>query len=78
MTEEYKNSGSQLLSQNKAPAQETEFVEFPPTFHQQEQGIALELSVNNQCQMHLTGNISTQQLDVITRNLFMYQSGANV
>ena len=77
-SQEYKGNGSQLLSQNKEPTQEAEFVELPPTYHQQEQGISLELSVNNQCQMRLTGNISTQQLDVITRNLFMYQSEANV
>ena len=77
-SQEYKGNGRQLLSQNKESAQETEFIELPPTCHEQEQGLSLALSVNNQCQMRLTGNISTQQLDVITRNIFMYQAGANL
>jgi len=77
-SQEYKGNGRQLLSQNKESAQETEFIELPPTCHEQEQGLSLALSVNNQCQMRLTGNFLTEQLDVITRNIFMYQAGANL
>ena len=74
-SQEHKSKGSQLAAQNKAQTQDTEFIELPPACHHQDNGISLELSVNNQCQMRLIGNISTQQLDVVTRNIFMYQSG---
>lgn len=74
-SQEYKSKSGQLAAQNKEPTQDTEFIELPPACHNQDNGISLELSINNQCQMRLTGNISTQQLDVVTRNIFMYQSG---
>ena len=50
-SQEYKGNGRQLLSQNKESAQETEFIELPPTCHEQEQGLSLALSVNNQCKI---------------------------
>ena len=73
--QEYNAKDKQLLSQSEQPVQAAEFIELPSTCNNQEQGISLELSVNNQCKMRLTGNISTQQLDVVTRNIFMYQNG---
>lgn len=73
-SQEHKSKGGQLAAQNKEQTQETEFIELPPACHHQDNGILLELSVNNQYQMRLSGHISTQQLDVVTRNIFMYQS----
>ena len=67
--------GKQIPTETQPSTQESEFIELPPSCNVQEQGISLELSLNNQCQMRLTGNVSTQQLDVVTRNIFMYQSG---
>ena len=74
-SQEYKNNDNQQPSQNKEAVQYTQFVELPSACQSQENGISLELSFNNQYQIRLTGNVSTQQLDVFTRNLFMCQNG---
>lgn len=38
--------------------------------------LVLELHIGNQCQIRLSGDISTAHLDVVTRNIFMYQNGS--
>jgi len=72
---EYKNEGNQLPSKIPLPSQKTAFIELPPAFDEQKNEVSLEVDLNNMCKIRLTGNISTQQLDIFTRNIFMYQRG---
>ncbi len=55
--------------------QSNEFVTLPPS-EQPKNQLALELVLGNGCQMRLSGDISTEQLNVVTQNIFMYQPGA--
>ena len=58
-----------------------EFVALPTSKAKPENNVSnslsLELTVGEQCKVRLTGDISLQQLDVFTRNIFMYQAGVN-
>lgn len=56
-------------------AKDPEFVTLPTAQDMTTGHILLELSLDNQCQVRLSGDISVQQLDVVTRNIFMYQQG---
>lgn len=40
--------------------------------------LLLEVSVGEQCQIRLSGAISVQQLDVLSKNIFMSQNGSCV
>jgi hypothetical protein len=60
-----------------ATAQPPEFVTLPMPETSTSNHLSLELSVGEQCRIRLTGDISVQQLDVFTRNIFMYQAGVN-
>ncbi|MFT4929554.1 MAG: hypothetical protein ACI8WB_005688 [Phenylobacterium sp.] len=60
-----------------ATTQPPEFVNLPMPETSPSNHLSLELSVGELCQIRLTGDISVQQLDVFTRNIFMYQAGVN-
>ncbi len=62
-----------------AITQPQEFVTLPKSEPENpvSNNLSLELSVGEQCHIRLTGAISVQQLDVFTRNIFMYQAGVN-
>jgi hypothetical protein len=85
LRDELKLSGSLLYrwakdsgaNQNIAPAssKSPEFITLPKVEAQQDTALVLELAVGEQCQLRLSGNISTAQLDVFTRNIFMHQAG---
>ena len=58
------------------PAAIPEFVHLPQTEVSESNNLILELTVGNHCQIRLSGDISVGQLDVFTRNIFMYQQEA--
>jgi hypothetical protein len=58
-------------------AQPPEFVTLSMPQNPSPNPLSLELSLGDQCHIRLTGDISVQQLDVFTRNIFMYQTGIN-
>jgi hypothetical protein len=52
--------------------QPNEFITLPPSETPKNQ-LALELVLGNGCQMRLSGDISTEQLNVVTQNILMHQ-----
>ena len=56
-------------------AQAAEFITLPQAEPASSSHLSLEVSVGEQCHIRLSGDISIQQLDVFTRNIFMSQSG---
>lgn len=61
----------------KAPVtvQTPEFVALPEVEASTDTTLVVEVAVGQQCQIRLSGDISTAQLDVFTRNIFMHQAG---
>lgn len=62
----------------KAPAtvQTTQFVTLSQVEPSADTALVVEVALGQQCQIRLSGDISTAQLDVFTRNIFMHQSEA--
>lgn len=55
--------------------QSNDFITLPPSGVPKNH-LALELILGNGCQMRLSGDISTDQLNVVTQNIFMHQGAA--
>lgn len=53
-----------------------EFVALPQVESSTDTALVVEVALDQQCQIRLSGDISIAHLDVFTRNIFMYQSGA--
>ena len=68
-----KDSATDVIQpQPKTP----DFVVLPNEHSSTTNSLVVEVNINNHCQLRLSGNISSAQLDVVTRNIFMYQNGA--
>ena len=55
--------------------QSNEFIALPPS-EVPKSHLALELILGNGCQMRLFGDLSTDQLNVVTQNIFMHEGAA--
>lgn len=55
--------------------QPSEFITLPQAEPTTAAGLLLEVSVGEHCHIRLSGDISAQQLDVLTKNIFINQNG---
>jgi hypothetical protein len=63
------------VEQPKVYDQAAEFITLPQSESVSTSNLSLEVTVGKQCHIRMSGDISVQQLDVFTRNIFTSQSG---